>query len=325
MKIFLKAFVSFMVSIFVSMLLLIFFSVIGVNVYKYIKTLRLKKNSVLCINLNGGIVENSASNNINFGRRNQQVNLLDLLDAIEFAKNDPKIKTIRINIEFFSAGWAQIEELRKALKDFKKSKKHIIIYSDAYANKSWYLSTVANKIFLHPEGMFLWVGMAVRYFFYKHMLDTLKIIPIKFHKGKYKTYGDAYRKSKIGKHGKHQTQEMLNSIYNQLLDETSLDRKIGKLHLKKLATNLDIKIPKNALEHKLIDALGYRSDVDNYIKTLLKIKKDDNVRYIDLKTYLECKRYSKKIYKNKIAILVAEGQIMPVKGGVKVSLVLKRC
>ncbi len=305
-----------MVSIFGSMLLLILFSVIGINTYKYIRTLRLKKGSVLHISLSGEIVESPTSNNISF-RRKQQINLLDLLDAIEFAKTDSKIKAIRINIGSFSAGWSQIEELRKALKDFKKSKKRIIIYSDTYENKSWYLSTVADKIFLHPEGIFLWVGMAVRYFYYKHMLDTLKIVPIKFHKGKYKTYGDIYRKSKIGKHGKHQTQEMLNIIYNQLLDETSLDRKIEKLHLKKLATNLSIKIPKNALQHKLVDVLGYRSDVDDYIKVLLKIKKDNDVRYINLKTYLECKTYSKKTYKNKIAILVVEGTIMPGKGGYK--------
>ncbi len=309
MKNFLKTTLSFvlgfLISIFIVILCISIAIKISIGFPRYIP----KKNSILLLEMKGKMYENSPPKTI-FERKNKNLSLIKIIESIKYAKNDPKIKGIRINIGNFQAGWASLEEIKKQLIDFKKSKKLIISYAEIFTNKSYYISSIANKIILHPEGMFIWPGMGVKYFYYKNMLKRLRVSPVEFHVGEYKSYGETFYKSSMSKYSRKQTEDLLFSIYDELLESVSKNRNIDRLKLKELAANLSIKTSKDALNNKLVDMLYYNDEVEKHIKQKLHIKKNKEINYVNLEDYYLYKKYKSKKYKNEIAVLIAEGQII---------------
>ncbi|MCP3659390.1 MAG: signal peptide peptidase SppA [Bacteroidetes bacterium] len=308
MKNFIKTTLSFTLGFLLSVLIIIILISVSLKFKTGFHKYYPKNNSILIINLKGKVYEDSPLKSI-LEKKNRNTSLIKIIESINYAKKDPKIKGIKLNIDNFQAGWASLEEIKKKLIDFKKSKKFIISFSEIYSNKSYYLSSVANKVFLHPEGMFIWPGLSVKYFYYKRMFKRLRINPIEFHVGEYKSYGEKFYKSSMSKYSREQTEALLFSLYDELLDTVSLNRNLDKIKIKELATNLNIKTSKDALNNGLIDNLYYKDQIETYLKERLNIKKKADINYVNIDDYFNYK-FNQSSSKNQIAILIAEGQIM---------------
>jgi protease-4 len=161
--------------------------------------------------------------------------LYDVVRLINKAKEDKNIAGIHIIANSNPNGFANSEDIRNALVNFKASKKFIIASGDVISQKAYYVADVADKIYLNPSGMLEWVGFNVDYVFLKGALDKLEIQPEIFYAGKFKSATEPFRTDKMTPENKLQTTVWLNSLYNQFLMKASASRNIDTTTLYKLA------------------------------------------------------------------------------------------
>jgi protease-4 len=197
--------------------------------------------------------------------------LNDVLKNIEKAKTDENIAGIYLNFGTLSAGYASMKEIRDALKDFKKSGKFVVAYADNYLQHEYYLASVADKIFLNPQGMLDWKGLAAEVAFYKNTLDKLGIEMQVVKVGTFKSAVEPYVNTKMSDANREQVTVYLNSIWNTLLTEVSDSRKIPFEKLNIYADEmLTFQPTDKAKQYTLVDSLVYQDEVDSIIKGFLK-------------------------------------------------------
>lgn len=271
------------------------------------------KGPVMRIDLSGEIYDTPKKNwfsNFNFDDlfKDKDIILPQLVRTIEYAKQDNKIKGIYIRMYNFNASVTQLEEIRKAIKDFRSSGKWVYVYADSYFQGAYYLASAANKITMHPQGMFLWKGLASQITFYKKALDKLDIQVQVFRHGKFKSAVEPFILEKMSDENKHQMRTLLNSVWNTMLANISEDRKISIQELNNYANNLDTRDAELTLKYKFIDLISDETQVESIIAE--QIKKDKDQLFTDYHLY---KKNSNKLYAeestDKIAIVYASGQI----------------
>ena len=137
-----------------------------------------KENSILKLDLNRPIVENASTEDNPLSALTdlylappENLGLIQVLSALERAKVDPKIKGIYLDASFPMAGYAQLSEIREAIQKFQKSGKFVYAYANSYTEKGYYISSVADKTYLNPNGLLDFNGISVQYSFYKKALD----------------------------------------------------------------------------------------------------------------------------------------------------------
>lgn len=270
---------------------------------------KISDNSVLTIDLQGEIVEKPLSYFEELWSHERDAKsktcLWDILESINHAKTDSRISSIYLLLGSAKIGWAQAEEIKSALENFKKSGKTIIAYSESYTHKTYLLATVADHIVLHPEGDFTLQGLSAVTTFYKPLLDKLEIHPQVFRVGDYKSAIEPFICTQMSKESKEQLDLLLNNIYNRFLTTVSTYLDTTTSAVNNMAETLCINSPEEALYRKLITRLGYKCDVETMIKALLP--STENVNYVDFISYRSQTKKSKK--ENKIAVLIAEGEI----------------
>ncbi len=269
------------------------------------------ESPVLKISLKGEIKETARKDVWNFNIRDwlsdKDLVLSELVRSIEVAAKDEKIKGIYIRIYPFSASVAQLEELRKALSEFKKSGKWIYVYADNYFQGDYYLASVADTLIMPFDGTLLWKGLASNITFYKKALEKLDIQVQVFRHGKFKSAVEPFILDKMSNENRQQMRTLIGSIWNNLLQEVSASRKISAQQLNLFANELSIKDEKDALTHKMIDIVANEDETEELIKK--KIGAEDKKIFIDYHHY---KFKSKEKYegKNKVAVIYANGQIV---------------
>ncbi len=286
------------------------------------KDVKVKTNSVLKIDFKNGIIDRKSKNpfnNFNFTNiaANNKLGLIDIINSIKKAKTDKNIKGIYLNLSAIPAGIASVEEIRNALLDFKDSKKFIISYSDLYSLKSYYLSTVADKIYLNPQGLIDFKGLNAEIMFYKGALEKLGIEPQVIRHGKFKSAVEPFILDKMSDANRKQTLTYMNSIWDYLLKGISKERKIPVDSLNKYADNLTIDNAKMAVKYKFIDDVKYKDQIIAKLKELTGTKPKDNQNYILIKDYIKninngkIKELEKlkNLKKDKIAVIYATGEI----------------
>jgi len=274
----------------------------------------LKKNSILTIDLSSSIKEQTADNEFNFGGVNEgQDGLYDLKAAIEHAKTDEKVKGIYIKMGMTFNGWATLYDLKKSLEDFKSSKKFIYAYGDYTDQKTLYLSSVADSIFINPIGAVELKGLAATGTFYKKALDKLDIQPVVFYCGKFKGASEPYRLEKFSEPNKQQIGDLLQDFYGEFV--STLAKKSGKdtAYISALANDLKIEKPSDAVREHLIDGTKYENEFLSLIKTKLGIAEKDKIASMTISEYASMVDDTKST-KNKIAVLYADGEIVDGEG-----------
>ncbi len=244
--------------------------------------------------------------------QNRPLGLNQIIKTIQYASTNPKIKGIVLDTRFLIADWAQVEEIRNALKDFKSSGKFIIAFSDIYTNKNYYLSTVADKIYIVPTGTFRWQGLTTEMLFFKRLLDKLGVKPVLIRHGKYKTAAEPFVREQISQPNKVQIQLLLNRIWSQILSATSQHTGLSTTELNKLADNLSIKLSSDAVKYGLVDGQIYYDQLLDTLKQL--IGSDSKIHFISLsQLYQTIEKIKPVLSPNKIAVVYAQGQIVDVK------------
>jgi protease-4 len=236
--------------------------------------------------------------------------LYDVVRMLHYAKTDSTIKGIYIKASDNANGFGSSEELRKAILDFKQSKKFVIAYGEAMDQKSYFVSTAADKIYSHPNGGVDWDGFSVTLLFMKGLLDKLGIEPQVFYAGKFKSATEPFRVTKMTDANRLQTTDLLNDLYGSFLLQTGKARNIDTATLHQLAINGSIRTAKDALQNKLVDGLKYDDEVKAELSGKLGQRIKDKINFITLGTYAKAVDFRKNDGDDKIAIIYAQGDIV---------------
>lgn len=249
-------------------------------------TTEIENNSVLVINLSGPLSERSDKNVMEefIGNVASGVSLEDVLSGIEKAKTNKNIKGIYIEAGAFAPNsYASLQEIREALIDFKKSHKWIVAYGDSYTQSSYYLASVANDVYLNPQGMLDWHGLSSQRIYLKDMLAKFGVKMQVSKVGTYKSATEMFTEEKMSDADRQQTSTYLNGIWKYLLKGVSESRNIPIAKLNEYADSvITFANPTSYLKMKLIDKLLYTDQVRNEVKKRLGINSDDEIHQISL-------------------------------------------
>jgi len=272
-----------------------------------------KNNPVLKIELKGEIKEIARKDVWSFDwqelMNDKDLVLPQMIRSIEMASKDESIKGIYIRIYPFSASIAQLEELRKALKNFKQSGKWIYVYADNYFQGDYYIASVADKIILNPQGNVLWKGLASQITFYKKALEKLDIQVQVFRHGKFKSAVEPFILDKMSDENRQQMRTLLSSVWDNILQNISESRRIPKEQLHQYANDLTIKDAESALKYKIVDVLADEKETEELL--LEQAKSDKKKIFVDYHDYKSkaTEKYDNES-NNKIAVVYASGQII---------------
>lgn len=320
MKDFFKSVLASIVGIFVSsfiiggVLVLLFFGFIGVLLSSSSDTFVLKNNSVLTIRLTGvmkdRVLENPIIEFFNLGEAKEMA-LTDILSAIKKAKENDDIKGIYISSGYFMASSASLTEIRDQLSDFKKSGKFIIAYADDYMQGGYFLSTVADKVIMNPQGSLNLQGLSANPTFYKGLLDKIGVEMQIFKVGTYKSAVEPFILDKMSDASKEQVGSYMNDIWSTILGQVSESRGISVERLNQLTDTLPaFQEGEFSVKNHLVDTLMYESEVRQYLKTLLDVDDSKNLNVASVADMITVKDIKKTKSTDQIAILYAEGSIV---------------
>ena len=249
----------------------------------------------------------------------QKTHLLRVLKGIETAKFDPSVKGLYLNFTGMgSVSSGVLEELRRAIIDFKQSGKFVVAYNESYSQGSYYLASAADKVYLHPEGHFSWTGLANSTLFLKGAFDKLglKVEAFRPTACKYKSAVEPYIRKNMSPENRAQMQMLADDMWNVLAKTISTSRNIDVEVLKKLANNLDISLPEEALKHNLVDALIYEDEMEakfaEYGVTPSVGNNDYNI--ISLSHYISLNPEVIDYNSPAIGVVYAEGEIFDGEG-----------
>lgn len=274
-------------------------------------------NTVFVINLNG-MMEERAENDLMAeltGQMTQSIGLDDMLAAIEKAKNNDKIKGIYIEAGMFSAdSYASLQALRRALADFKKSGKWIVAYGDIYTQGTYYIASVADKVFLNPSGQIDWHGMAAQPIFLKDFLAKFGVKVQLAKVGTYKSAPETLTADGMSDANREQITAYIKGIWENICNEVSASRKISLATLNTYADNfITLDDPKNYIKYKMADKLIYTDEVKDEVRKMLKIGNEENVNTVGLDGMKLLK--DDKAKGEEIAVYYAYGDIVDSEAG----------
>ena len=284
----------------------------------------IEKNTVLKLALNKKIVDRSTDNPLegfNFAtmKPDKTLGLNMILENIAKAKIDDNIKGIYLNLTGLSTGIASIEEIRNSLADFKESGKFIISYADYYSQKTYYLASIADKVYLSPEGGVDFVGLSAQLMFFKNAFKKFGIEPIIIRHGKFKSAIEPFMLDKMSEANREQTTTYMGSIWKNMQKGISESRGIDIQKLNDIADNLLLKNAKSAVELGFVDSLLYYDEIFELMKAKMGAKKDKDLKVVGLGKYKKVPKIKKEgekgLAKDKIAVIYASGEIVMGKGG----------
>ncbi len=315
MKSFLKYTLATLTGIMLTTMVFVFLIIIIIAASSSEKPVEVKPNTILYMTLNDRIVERAVDNPFDFLPGNmsslREMGLNDILNNISKAKKDDNINGIYLELSAITAGIGTTQEIRNALLDFKESGKFIITFADVYTQKSYYLASVADTIYLNPKGNFFLTGLASQIMFYKGALDKLGIEAQVIRHGEYKSFVEPYISDKMSPENREQIMHWVGSIWQNMLNDIGEQRNIQPETLDRLADNIDIRTAESALEYGLVDGLIFKDELINNLKNITETDEKKDLKVITLRKYTKvtAKRDYKGIAKDKIAVIYAHGSV----------------
>ena len=315
MKGFLKSLLASIVgcSIVIGIFIFIFILIIAAMSFGSSDKYNLKDNTVLTLKLEGTLSERVEPNSFLdlIGQNTDlEIGLDDILSSIKKAKENDNIKGIYINAGAFAASNASLKEIRDQLADFKESGKFIIAYADVYSQGCYYLSSVADKVIMNPQGNLDLHGLSSSPTFYKGLLDKIGIEMQIFKVGTFKSAVEPFMLDKMSDAYREQVTAYINDIWSTITSEISDSRKISVDKINQLTDSLQtFKLANASVSDGLVDTLMYETEVKEYLKDLLKVEKAKDVRMASIKDMTSVPFVKESNSKDVIAILYAEGSI----------------
>jgi len=275
-------------------------------------------NSVLELKLNQPLTERGRESKFGgFGGGSSAIGLVSLKEAIGRAKGDDVIKGILLNLDIVQGGMASLEEVRDALLDFKKSGKFVVAYHEVCSEKSFYLSSVADQIYLHPQGTLEFNGLSAEVLFYKRLFAKAGIEPYIFRVGSFKSAVEPFFRESFSDSARYQTVSFLNSINGYMIRQVAAARGIAPGRLKVISDSMLVHNAPDALRLDLVTKLGYFDEVQDYLRGKLGLAKNKKPSLVSLSDYTEGDDEDERegnTSGNRIAVVYAEGDIVTGKG-----------
>ncbi len=283
------------------------------------KRTSVKNNSVIVLDLDRITQDHSSQvliTDFPFFNDERYNGLVDILNAIDNAKTDSKIKGISMLNTETALGLAQTKALRDKLQDFKESGKFVVSYANYYTQGQYYLGSVADTVYINPVGQLDFKGLSSEILFFKDFQEKSGISMEVIRHGKYKSAVEPFLENKMSDENRLQMKELLDSTWETIVADISESRNISVDQLNDIANNLAARTPELAKSNNLIDKVVYEDHYQNGIKNALGLKMDEEYNTIDITDYatnvgIESKR---KKSDDRIAIIYAQGQIMDGEG-----------
>lgn len=287
----------------------IFFGIIGAAMSGS-KEVKISDNSVFELKLEGILVERHKNDVISsfaseINSSVSEIALDDIMASIDKATDNDNIKGIYLHIGDFSASVASLQEIYNGLKRFKKTGRFIVAYADSYGNGTYYLSSIADKVYMNPSGTLALTGINISTVFFKDLLSKIGVEMQIFKVGTFKSAVEPFTQTSMSEANRLQLTTFINSIWTEITKTIARNRGISDTEVNMYAdSGLFLDDAQTAVHHKLIDSLVYSSDMKEIIEKL--VDKDYNTLTIsDMKFVARNKEYSK----NRIAIVYAVGEI----------------
>lgn len=246
------------------------------------------------------------------GESVQPLGIYSAINAINAAASDPAVKFIYMKPDGVSGGTAQIEEFRKALKNFRNSGKAIVSYIESPGNGSYYLASVSDKIFMTPHdgAMNMFTGLSSQMIFLKDLLDKVGVNVQLIRHGKYKSAGEMFVRNSSSKENLEQNTEMVESLWGTWASEIAESRGISTEKLNGFINNLELNFPTDWVENGLVDELLNYNQLEDKLCDLFVAEKYEDVKGISLNDYATLKNTVNFKAKKKVAVIYATGDIV---------------
>ncbi|MEM7296902.1 MAG: S49 family peptidase, partial [Bacteroidota bacterium] len=269
-------------------------------------------NTVLYIPMNGVLQEKAIDDPFltTFSDAPPRRSLLDIISSINYARNDSRVKGIYLEPMYLMGGYAALQEIRDALIDFKESGKFVYAYGEYVSEADYYVASVADSLFINPTGAVEFNGLDANITFYKGMFDKLDIEPQVFRVGDFKSYVEPYIRTSMSDENRLQYEELLGSMYGTYLANLSetISKSVGELE--RISSDMKVSLPKDAKELGLIHKVGYEDELKSVMKEKLGVSEKRSLKMMNLSKYTQAINASKKSSSNRIAVIVAEGDIV---------------
>lgn len=246
--------------------------------------------------------------------------LINVLQAIDYAKTDTRIKGISIENNLSFLGLTQRKSLIEKLDEFKKTGKFVVAYADYFSQSEYFLASVADTIYMNPMGSVDFKGLASEILYMKDLQEKSGIEMEVIRHGKYKSAVEPFLQQTMSDENREQMTVLLHSIWDSFVEVVAENRQLPIATLNEIASNLDGRNAELALEHKLIDKIAYLDEYQNGIKNALDLKLDDKINEVEILDYVKevgLKR-TKVGSKDQIALIFAQGEIRGGEGSVNI-------
>ena len=319
MKDFLKMTLAVLAGLFIAGILgfMLFFGFIGTMASLGSSTPAMPRSGVLLMDMSRiSIAEQTQETDPMAMIQGQDISIIGLWDAvkaIEKAASDPAVQCIYLKADGLSAGGiAPVEELRQALGAFRLSGKPVVAYTENPGTGSYYLASVADKIYMgsYKGGSNMMVGVGTQMIFLKDLLDKLGVNVQLIRHGKFKSAGEMYIKSRPSEENLLQTREMVNSMWDGMAESICSSREISREDLDGMIDNLKLNTPEDFLACRLVDELLTKEELKEKLAVLAKESKYEEVKFISLRDYVNINAQTVSKARRKIAIIYAEGEII---------------
>ena len=244
----------------------------------------LKDNAVMVLKLQGQIEDRSEDNWLGelTGEQFNNLGMNKILSSIRKAKDEEKVKGIYLETGILESDYATLQEIRNALANFKKSGKWIIAYGDALSQGGYYLASVANKVYVNPEGNVDWHGIASQPQYIKDVAAKFGVHFTVVKVGKYKSYTETYTEDKMSDANREQVSRYIGGLWQQMLADVSKSRNISKDSLNRYADGLMVFDDTQLLKsRKMVDGFCYYDEIRDVVKRQLGLKADDTINQVD--------------------------------------------
>ncbi|RYZ73171.1 MAG: signal peptide peptidase SppA, partial [Proteobacteria bacterium] len=275
------------------------------------------ENSILHMRLRGEIVEKHRPLDFNFlGNKSifseeKSIGLYELTRAIEAAKTDSRIKGIYIEMRGFGAGWATLTALHNKLEEFKATKKWIYAYGDRYDEKSYYLATAANQIFIQPHGEVEFNGLGMNQPFLKGLIAKLELEPRVFRVGKFKAAIEPLILDHMSAENRKQNEELLGDIWAEVRKSVATSSKIEEKRVDEIAGGLLAVSAEEGQKLGLFTETIFEDALEDRMRGFT-VGKDEDLELVTPGQLLRDSTATAKLQgagPKKIALVFAEGEI----------------
>lgn len=261
------------------------------------------------------IVERTSDDELDFSGLNglggaSTIGLVQLKRAIDTAKENENISGIYLKAGLVSGGQATLRELRESLDAFKQDGKFVISYGEIFTEPGYYLSSVADEVYLNPQGMLELNGLGSERIFLKGFFEKIEVVPIIFRVGDFKSAVEPFIMDKMSDESRLQTTAYLNDLNDVMLSAISDSRSIPLNELKGISNGMLARSTKDALDLNLVDALWYDDQVLDLLREKLELTEDEEIETINITQLNKTASSKNRLSKNQIAVIIAEGNIV---------------